>query len=266
MTGAGKEPGMNWDGAKAENREDAIPAARTTDGAGRGRWLSVGMKAVGAVLAVAAAAAVVLGVILSSEPPALSDAQALEDLPAGAEILARHEQSQGRVQVLEYRYEQQHAYCVLELTEQRAFRYARGIWRADAQGEVLAEREDWSALAGTWTETAAGPGGRSITLEITAFAGGELTGTIAYQDASSGCQGPAEDYFSPGRRLDGSQAYLLDGTGYFRYAHLRIDPDTGVYFDNAQAPMEKTDLPAGGSWLMTGRHDRLPEELAPPPA
>ena len=231
--------------------------------ADRGPRMSHGRMVLLAVLAAVAVVAVAAAVVLSSAPPALSDEEALAMLPAQAEILGRHEEGRGRLQVLEYRYPEAHTYCDVERTERAAFRYAKGAWTAQDGPEVLDETEDWTALAGTWTEQTAGPGARYLQLEITDFSGGAVSGELCYTDTVSSCEGPAESFFAAGVRPEGATAYVLEGTGYFRYSYLRVDRDEGVFFGNDSIPMDKTGRPAGQPVLQTGRHDWAQEEETP---
>lgn len=193
------------------------------------------------VLAVAALAAIAALIALSVRPPALSDEQALAMLPAGAELLERHELIRGQVLQIEYRYTQEHEYCLVERTERAPFRYEKGVWSQDGEPELLSETEDWSALAGYWTERTEGSEARFLRLRVDGFADGALTGQVLYQDASASCEDAAEELFSPGARMDG--AWLLKGTGFFRYNYLRVDRDGGVYFDNDVSPLSPSELP-----------------------
>ena len=229
-----------------------------TAGTAKGRHagdkrLPAGLKVLIAVLSAAVVAAVAIAVALSSAPPALTDEAVLEALPEGAEILARHEQDRGRTQLIEYTYPERHAYCSVMNTERRSFRYGKGVWAAEDGAELLARTENWAALAGIWTETAFGPDGRYLCLEVGGFSEGGLTGRIVYSDPASSCEGPAESYFSTGVKTAG--AYLLEGIGYFQHTYLRIDPDRGVFFGNDRAPMEKTERTEGPPAALTGRHD-----------
>lgn len=196
-----------------------------------------------AMLGTVAAAVVAVFVVLSVTPPDFTDAEALAMLPEGAELLERHELSQGRVQQLEYRYTEEHEYCLVERTERAPFRYAKGVWSRDGEAEVLSETEDWSGLAGYWTEQTEGPWGRFLRLRVDGFDGGALTGQVLYQDASASCEGPAEELFPAGEKADGEQSWLLRGTGFFRYGYLRVERDGGVYFDNDVRPMKRSELP-----------------------
>lgn len=191
-----------------------------------------------AAVAVAAAAALT---VLSAAPPAFTDEQALAALPAGAEILDRHERSGGREQQLDYRYTQQYGFCQAERTERTPFRYEKGAWSNAGEPQVLAETEDWSALTGCWTEQTEGPEGWFLRVQITGFDGGTLEGEVLYQDGVSSWEGPASEAFGPGQRAENGGTWVLKGTGFFRYNYLRIDRDAGVFFDNDAMPMVRTE-------------------------
>lgn len=197
------------------------------------------------VLAAAAAIVVVAAlVMLSRTPPELSDEAALAMLPAGAELLERHEQDCGRARTIEYRYTQEYAFCLVERMERALFRYEGSAWSLDGAPEVLAEAEDWSDLAGYWTERTEGPKARFLRVRVDAFGGGALEGQVLYEDAAGECAGQAEEFFLSGERLEDGGPWLLHGTGYFRYDYLRVDRDGGVYFDNDVRPMARGDLPS----------------------
>lgn len=243
---------------------EAVPELETVPEPESGKpRLSHGRMVLLAILAAVAVVAVTAVVVLSSAPPALTDEAALAMLPAGTELLGRHEEDRGRVQVMEYRYPEAHTYCDVERTERVTFCYAKSAWAAQSEPEVLDETEDWTALSGTWTEQTAGPGARYMQLEIADFSDGAVSGQIVYTDTVSSCEGPAESYFSPGVRWDGSDAYVLEGTGYFQHSYLRVDRDEGVFFGNDSVPMDRRGGAAGQPVLETGRHDRAPEEAVP---
>ncbi len=207
---------------------------------GKSRARTVALAAV--LLAVAAA--VLLPVLLDAAPPALDDADALAMLPPDAEILDRHERGGGKVRQLEYRYPEAHEYCQVERTERLTFRWEDGAWSPAGEPEVLGETEDWSALAGTWVQRTEGPGAQDLRLAVNGFEGGALRGQASYQDGTAAWEGPAEEVFDQGERLSAGGAYVLNGTGFFRYCCLRVDRDEGVFFNNDIAPMERSVLPA----------------------
>lgn len=214
-----------------------------------------------AAIVLAAVAAVLLPVLLAAAPQELSDAEALTMLPAGAEILARHERSGGKVRRLEYRYTEEHVYCLVERTERLAFRCQDGVWSPEGEPEVLGETEDWSALTGTWAEQTGGPGGRSVWMLVSGFEDGVLRGQASCQDGTASWEGPAEEVFGPGRRQTPGGAYILKGTGFFRYCCLRVDRDEGIFFNNDIEPMETPALPAAPPAETGAAEDALLERV-----
>lgn len=211
-------------------------------------------------LGIVTAAAVAALIVLSMTPPDLTDAQALAMLPEGTELLERHELRQGRVRQIEYRYTEEHKYCLVERTERASFRYEKGAWSLDGEAEVLAESEDWSDLAGFWTERTEGPFARYLRLQVTGFDGGALTGQVLYQDPSGSWEGPAEELFPVGEKPDGVLSWRLTGTGFFRYGYLRVDRDGGIYFDNDVCPMEQSDFPTEPPMAAEPAEETPPEE------
>lgn len=189
------------------------------------------------VLAVAAAAAVFGCVVLSRVPPALTDEAARAFLPEGTELLDRHTRDGGRTCQIEYRYTEAFAWCAVQRTERGVFRYEDGSWVPDGEPETLDESEDWTGLAGCWTEQTEGPEGRSLRVQVTGFDGGVLTGQVQYRDGASSWEGPAAEAFEPGQRGGAGRPWILKGSGFFRYNYLRIDRDGGLFFDNDCVPM-----------------------------
>lgn len=240
--------------------EDKAAEPWADKAAGKGRVRN-GILAGMAVLVLAGLAAA--WIFLSSAPPALTDGAALDQLPAGAEILSRHEESSGRVQVLEYAYVEEHPFCAVERTQRQPFRYAKGVWTAEGEPETVNEREDWSALAGLWTEQAAGPGARYVRVRVDSFDGETLRGSVFYIDPSGSSRADTAESFQLEQSAGGT--YMLTGTGYFRYNYLHLDRDLGVCFDNDCVPMEQTD--GGGKapdFREAGRHTVIPTPTPAP--
>ncbi len=191
-------------------------------------------------------------------PAALSDADALDMLPQGAVILTRRTYHAGREEDIEYRYTERHKYCLVERTERLTLRYAKGEWAPIESPAALGATEDWSALAGYWTERTEGPEAWAVSVYVSGFASGTLTGQVSYQDAAGAWEGQASEAFAPAETVGGDGLMLLSGLGFFRHCSLLADRDSGLYFNNAETPMERADRPAA---LPAGTDEALLERV-----
>ena len=184
-------------------------------------------------LLLAAAAGAALWFFLFRAPEGLADTELTGFLPRGAAITAN--ETQGKTQTVTYSYGTEHAYCDVDISARQTFRYAGGSWTPDGQKEVLEEDEDWSQLAGVWTDEAA-PG---LSIEINGFSKGAAAGAVADPDGGAGL---FNDYFVPGQRQsDGS--YPFTGKDALAGVSLRIDRDRGLLLNGAETPMEKDAAP-----------------------
>ncbi len=215
-------------------------------------------KLLTAALLLAAAVALGLALYVAAAPAPPGDAEALEALPEGAEILSRRTYRAGRAEDIEYRYTETHKYCQVERIERLTLRYEGGEWVPEGTPTALGEAEDWSALAGWWTERTEGPEARAVSVCVRGFEGGTLAGEVSYQDADGAWEGPASEAFVPDETADGDGSRVLAGVGFFRHCALLIDRDGGVYFNNADTPMERSDGPAA---LPTGTDQALLESV-----
>ncbi len=210
-----------------------------------------------ALVLLAALAMAALAYYLTA-PAALDDGSALDMLPRGAVILTRRTYHAGRLEDIEYRYTEQHKYCLVERTERLTLRYAKGEWAPDGTPAALGASEDWSALAGYWTERTEGPEAWAVSVYVTGFSSGTLTGQVSYQDAAGAWEGQASEAFAPAEMTGGDGPMLLSGLGFFRHCSLLADRDSGLYFNNAETPMERADGPAA---LPAGTDEALLERV-----
>lgn len=182
------------------------------------------------ILALAAGAA---WYFLFRTPDGLADTELTGFLPGNAAITANA--TEGKTQTVDYSYATTSAYCDAQTAARLTFRYADGSWTPDEQEEVLSRTEDWSRLAGTWTDEAE----PDLTVVIQAFQDGAVAGTVTYTEEHSGM---FDDYFAAGQREeDGS--YQFAGKGVLAGTYLRIEPEAGLKFNNLGTPMEKDAKP-----------------------
>ena len=172
-------------------------------------------------------------------PSGLADSELTGFLPRDAVITSN--ETEKKTQTVEYTYTKRYTYCDVKTSARLNFTYS-GSWTPDPQEEVLNETEDWTRLAGTWTEA----DGSGPAIEITGFSSGTVAGTVSYTDTSSHSVN-FRDAFGDGTATadpaSGSSYYQFTGRGDFQGSYLRIERGRGVFFNNTQTAMEKDAAP-----------------------
>ena len=198
------------------------------------------LLALGALLVILFLAAAVGAYFFFFRAPAgLADSELTGFLPRDAVITSN--ETEKKTQTVEYTYTKRYTYCDVKTSARLNFTYS-GSWTPDPQEEVLNETEDWTRLAGTWTEA----DGSGPAIEITGFSSGTVAGTVSYTDTSSHSVN-FRDAFGDGTATadpaSGSSYYQFTGRGDFQGSYLRIERGRGVFFNNTQTAMEKDAAP-----------------------
>ena len=189
------------------------------------------------ILTLAAAAAVYFFFLRS--PAGLADSELTGFLPRAAVITAN--ETDKKTQYVEYTYLKRYTYCDVDVSARLSFHYDGG-WTPDPKEELLAETEDWTRLAGVWTEAE----GSDLAIEITGFSNGAAEGTVSYTD-SMAHSAPFQDVFGTGTKasdpITGSIYYQFTGRGDLQGTYVRVERGRGVFFNNTDTPMEKDAAP-----------------------
>lgn len=184
------------------------------------------------LLLVALAAAAVWFFLFRS-PAGLANSELTGFLPGGASITANA--TDKKTQTVEYTYETTDTYCDAVTTARLTLRYADGAWTPDEREEVLSSQEDWSRLAGTWTDQTQ----PDLTIVIQAFRDGAVAGSVTWGTEENGL---FDDYFTAvTKNPDGSYEYT--GRGALAGSVLLVDREKGLLYNNADRPMAKDAKP-----------------------
>ncbi len=184
-------------------------------------------------LLIVALAAGAVWYFLFRTPAGLANSELTGFLPAGATITANA--TDKKTQTVEYTYQTADTYCDAVTTARLTLRYADGAWTPDEREEVVSAQEDWSRLAGTWTDEAQ----PDLTIVIKAFQDGAVAGSVTYGKEETGL---FDDYFTAvTKNPDGSYQYT--GRGILAGAVLLVDRDKGLLYNNADRPMVKDAPP-----------------------
>ena len=152
-------------------------------------------------------------------------------------------------EVIEYTYPEDYTYCRVYVTEQMSFSYSDGQWSDKPATVLLSEDEAWGSLGAYWVNSDYTQGDQSyVGIYIWSFNGETVYGEILYADPSGITQATLEEVFTRCKPIPDSKtgsshafAYQIDGTGVFSDSYIIIDKDSGVYFNNYDAPMKQID-------------------------
>ncbi len=170
---------------------------------------------------------------LFRSPAGLANSELTGFLPGGAVITANT--TDKKTQTVCYTYETHDAYCDAVTSAQLTFRYADGAWTPDGQEEVVSSREDWSRLAGTWTDEMQ----PDLTIVLKAFQDGAVAGSVTWGTEASGLF----DEFFTGVTKESDGACQFTGRGILAGTYLRFDRQLGLLYNNTDRPMEKDAPP-----------------------